>query len=349
MKHVEITPGGDATPLPAGFAHKGEHPQLEVPFTALVGEHILDGTKLSLTNAVVSGTLPGWADGKTVSTALRLNFSGFAVLLYVDVMIQKSEDEDATYTLMFTEPTGEHLAPLRYLLNSYISGDVVALGGVIGYTGPLTAKTKQAVEAPGMSYRIKNALRVGVVTALTAGLALIALNLVHQRIVFSYEPRPVTVTAPWQTLLATAAGQLTYVDPNAGKDEVIFAILANSGDYLSVKMPCDCTIQPMHHFVQGATIMRGTPIVRLSSGEAGLVANTEISAEGAVKLVAGERAELVMADGDVIPVTADILPSPTDGDRTVLIEMTLDEAADVEPGQVGRLRFRRSLLPAFLQ
>ncbi|WP_108483100.1 pilus assembly protein PilZ [Oceaniglobus ichthyenteri] len=347
MKHADLQPPDSAVALPAGFAHKGEHPQLEVPFTALIGTQMLTGRSLSLTSAVVSGAMPTGVDGTVVAMALRLNFSGFAVLLYVDAWVENGNEDD-TYTLHFTEPTGEHLAPLRYVLNSYIAGDIVSLGGFMGYTGPLSVKEKAAAQTPGLSHKIQNVVRRGIVIALTAGLALIALNLAHERVVFSYEARPVTVTAPGQTLMATAAGQLTYADPNAAKGEVVYSILANSGDYLSVKMPCDCTILPMRNFVEGATIMTGTPIVRLASGDAGLVANTEISAEGAVKLVSGQQAELVLANGTVVPVTPEILPSPDDGDRTVRVEMTLDDTTNVAPGQVARLRFRRNLLPSFL-
>lgn len=349
MKHVDLHSSEGSVALPAGFAHAGEHPQLEVPFTALVGSQVLDGRTLSLTGAVVSGDLDAEVEGTTVSCALRMNFAGFALVLYMESWVERVAGEDGVFTLHFSDPTGEHLAPLRYLLNSYIAGDVVSLGGVMGYTGPVSATKKAAAEKPGRMHRVQNLARRGIVVALSVGLALVALNLAHQRLVFSYEPRPVTVTAPGQTLLATAAGQLTYVDPDAGKDEVVYAMSANSGDYLSVRMPCDCDILPMRNFVEGATIMPGTPIVRLASGGDGLVANTEISAEGAVKLVGGQRAELVMADGSVVPVTPEILPSPEDGDRTVLVEMTLNDTAGVKPGDVGRLRFRRSLLPGFLR
>jgi len=347
MKHVNFPSSEGSSALPTGFAHQGEHPQLDVPFTVLVGSQILEGRSLSLTNAVVSGELDSNVEGKTVSVALRLNFPGFTVLLHVDAIIEGADE--GNYTLHFTDPTGEHLAPLRYLLNSYIAGDIVSLGGFMGYSGPLNAKPKKAKEKPGLSYKVQNVVRRGIVIGLTVGLALIALNLAHQRLMYSYEARPVIVTVPGQTLVATAAGQLTYVDPNAGKGDVVFAISSNSGDYLSVKMPCDCAIIPMRDFVEGATIMRGTPIIRITSGSEGLVANTEISAEGAVRLVAGQHAELVLANGKVVPATPDILPSPTDGDRMVPIEMKLGETADVTVGEVARLRFRRNLLPSFLR
>ncbi len=349
MKHVDLNNPNGAESIPASFPHMAEHPQLKVPFTVLVGSKIFEGASLSLTKAVVIGTPDINAGDTLVSAAIRMNFAGYALVLYMDAWIEKSAGDDGTYTLHFTEPMGEHAAPLRHILNSYIAGDIVSLSGVLGYTGPTSVKAKPKAEKPGLSFKLQNLVRRGIVIALTAGLALIALNLAHQRVVFSYEARPVTIMAPGQTLLATAAGQLTYVDPDARKGEVVYSILANSGDYLSVKMPCDCTVLPMRSFVEGATIMRGTPIARLASGSEGLVANTEISAEGAVKLVAGQTAELVLADGTILPVTPEILPSPQDGKATVPVEMVLDDTAGVSAGQVARLRFRRSLLPFFLR
>jgi len=349
MKHADLQTGDGAVALPATFASAGEHPQLEVPFTAIVGSRPMQGRSLSLTRAEVSGTVEDGVEGTVELVALTVNFSGFALLIYVDCWVERSGTEPGVYTLQFTDPMGEHAAPLRHLLNSYIAGDVVTLGGMMGYLGPLAVKGDVQAAAPGPWFRIRNILRRGFVAVLTVGLALVALHLAHQRVFFSYEGRPVTVTEAGQTLMATDSGQLTYVDPEAGKGEVVYAILANSGEYLSVKMPCDCAITPLRSFVEGATVLRGTPIVRLASGAGGLVANTEISAEGAVKLVGGHAAELVMADGSVVPVQPEILPSPEDGKWSVRVEMTLDDTADVSVGDVGRLRFRRSILPRFLK
>ncbi|WP_371156023.1 hypothetical protein [Jannaschia sp. 2305UL9-9] len=350
MKHVDLTAPRANTILPPAFAHGNEHPQLDLPFTALVDGRELKGRTLSITRAIVSGTLPDRAENGATDAVLRMNFDGFSIVLFIDVWVERTVGGDAgDYVLHFTDPTASHLAPLRYLLNSHIAGDIVSLNGVMGYTGPVSVKAKAEVQAPSRLYRIRNMARRAVVVTLTAGLALMALNLAHERVVFAYESRPVTVTSPGQTLLATAAGQLSYVDEEAELGDVVYSLVSNSGDYISVKMPCDCTLEPLRDFVEGATILPGTPLVRLVSGRAGLVGNTDISADGAVRLVGGDAVELVMTNGRIVPVTPHILPSREDANRTVPIEITLDDVTGVSAGDVARLRFRRHLLPAFLR
>ncbi|GIT91569.1 hypothetical protein JANAI62_20260 [Jannaschia pagri] len=346
MKHISPTETLAATALPAGFAHKGEHPQIDLPFTALVGGRKLDGISLSITEALARGTLPPAMEGTVVPVAARVNFDGFSIILFMDAMIERTGAPEAeTFTLRYVDPTASHLAPLRYLINSYIAGDMATVGGVMGYTGPLTAKGPAKTDTPGVMFKVQNIIRRSAVVGLSICLALIALNLAHNRAMYAYEARPVTVTAPGQTLLATAAGQLSYVDPKAGPGDVVYAIVANSGDYISVKMPCDCTVTPLRDFVEGATILPGMPLVQLANGQDGLVATTEISAEGAARLVDGDAAELVLADGTVVPVRPRILSGRLDSERSVPVSMTLLETGTAVPGDLARLRFRRHVLP----
>ncbi|RVT82571.1 hypothetical protein DXV76_15110 [Rhodobacteraceae bacterium CCMM004] len=346
MSQLETIFVDSAMPVPPApaAAHPGEHPQLDVPFTAYLDSYSLNGKSISLTHAVVEGTLAPEMDQTAASLGVRIDFNGFALVLFIDVWVEQTGER--TYSLRFTDPTGEHLASLRYLLNSYIAGDVVSLGGMMSYSGPLTVKAKAEATAPTLASKAKNALRRTLVVLLSVAMVLTAAHLVHERVIFAYEARPVTLTLPGTTLRATAAGQLSYVDTRADEGEVLYSVLANTGDFYSVKMPCDCGVQPMRDFVLGATVMPGTPLVRLSVGDGALVASAEISAEGAVKLLAGDRVELVTTDGAVIPVRPAVLPQQEPGARSVAIEMTLPEDAAVAAGDVARLRFRRDIVPA---
>lgn len=347
MKHSNPSEMQPPKALPTGFAHTGEHPQLELPFTALVGHRELKGTSISIMRAVVTGSLPVEAENSTQSVALRVNLDGFSLILWVDALVE-GVGTDAI-TLHFTDPTASHAAPLRYLLNSYVAGDIVSMGGMMGYTGPVSVKAKSGPQDLGRVHKIKNLLRRALVVVLTLLLAVLAFDLARDRILFAYEPRPVTITAPGQTLMATTAGQLAYIDAGAGPDQVVYSIAANSGEYISVKMPCDCGIQALRDFELGATVLPGSPLVRLTSGQEGLVASTEISPEGAARLVSGDRAELVTASGRVIPLRTRILPARDDTTRTIPIEMVLTETDGVSPGDVARLRLRKNLIPAILR
>uniref|UniRef100_A0A2A3JYQ9 Uncharacterized protein n=1 Tax=Alloyangia mangrovi TaxID=1779329 RepID=A0A2A3JYQ9_9RHOB len=278
--------------LPTGFAHDGEHPLVQMPFTVLIGTRQLRGESLSLTRAHAGGLMPRSSEERVTPMTLRFDLEGFSVSLYLDARITADPSEDGRVVLHFTDPTGAHLPPLRYLLNSYIAGDVVSVGGMLGYTGPVSFKSKPAAVVQPALHRVAGLGRRGLVMGLTAALAIVAAGIVHERLVYAYEPRPVILTEGGQTMRATAAGQLSYVDPDAQFGEVVYSILANSGDLLSVKMPCDCRIAPLEAFASGATVLPGTPLLDLLQSEGTLTASTEITFEGSARALAGAAPSL---------------------------------------------------------
>ncbi|MAQ84156.1 MAG: hypothetical protein CMH12_13095 [Maritimibacter sp.] len=340
------------TAVPDGFVHDGEHPQIPVPFTAVIGDRRMEGRSLSVTGAVVTGLLPPNAEGSVRPVTLRFDFEGFSTNLYPEVRVLRQGNEaDATYELRFTDPTAGHLAPLRYILNSAIAGDLVSIGQMLGYTGPTKVKTKPPLARRGVAGRAANGLKRLAILGLSVGLIVVAGQVIHNRVMFSYEGQPVVVSIPGETLRSTAAGQITYVNADAGAGDVIYSISANSGDFLSVEMPCDCDLQALPDFYEGATILPGTALVKLVEPDAGLEARTQVSFEGVARMFAGDEAELVLASGDVVPVSVSLMQGEgmEPGD-TVPAELALPDevAGTLAPGTTARLRFRRTLLPDWL-
>ncbi len=343
MSRIESVKAKKTTDVMIAAAHVGEHPQLAVPFDGYLGSTPVDGVSMSLTHAVVEGDLDASLVETVVPFAARVNFIGFSLLVYMDVWVEKTGAGE--YTLRYTDPTGEHLPSLRYLLNSYIAGDVVSLGGVMNYSGPLAAKSRKAAPPPSPMFRLKAIAWRIVMVFLGLGLAWNAANIVQDRVLFSYEAQPVTIAREGKVLRATTAGQLAYVDTEAGPGEALYAIVTPEGDYYSVEMPCDCAVKPLRDFSQGATVMAGMPLVQVSSRDGRLVANTTLSEGGAVRLLAGDTLELVMTDGRVIPVAAEVLPRLDETSGPLQVALNLDGQTGLEPGDLGRLRFRKTILP----
>lgn len=333
--------------LPQGFAHDGEHPQVAIPFTVLVSNRQLRGESLSLTRAVATGLMPRAADTLVSPVTLHFDMDGFSVSLYVSARIETAAaTEDGKTELFLIDPTGPHVAPLRYILNSFIAGDIVTMGGVLGYTGPVTVKPRADARRPGLWARVSRWFRRGMVVVLSLALAVIAGSLILNRVLFAYEPRPVTLEPAGQAVRATAAGQLSYVDTNATPGKVLYSVLANSGDLISVRMPCDCTVLPGESFAEGATVLPGETLVRLVESEAGLEAETMLTFAGSTRLAEGDAAQLVFDDGQIVPVTLTMKPERAAQSGTVAAQVNLPTGLDRPSGATARLRFQRQLLPA---
>ena len=333
-----------------GFIYKDEHPQLQIPFTAQIRDRRLEGKSISVTQAIVSGLLPPSGDGARDTVVLRFDFEGFSVSIFAEVQIEKLGASDSSeICLRFCEPTASHLAPLRYIMNSHLAGDLVTVGRFLGYTGPTQIKQNAPAAKSGMMSGAGKGLRHLALLGLSAALIFMAATVIRERVVFSYEARPVTLNASGDTMRATAAGQVSFINENARFGEVAYSISANSGELLSVRMPCDCEVSLQPGFYEGATVLAGTPLLTLARPDAPVQATTQISLEGAARILAGDEAELVLRDGRIVPVAIDLMDQTDNTPSVDLVgaQITLVDPAMEETviGETGRLRFRRDLLP----
>ncbi|MEL6838262.1 MAG: hypothetical protein AAFP85_03165 [Pseudomonadota bacterium] len=339
--------------VPGGFVYENEHPQLQLAFSAHIGDRRMEGKSLSVTKACVSGLLAPAANWKRQPVILAFAFEGFVVSLFLEADIYKVGAEDsADFELVFNDPTASHLAPLRYILNSHLAGDLVTMGRFMEYAGPTQVKANAGQPKRTLMNRLRDGVRASLLVALSVGLVAVAANVVHQRLAFSYEARPVLIDQQGDTLRATAAGQITYADSNANAGDVVYSIGANTGSLLSVRMPCDCEIQPAPEFYEGATVLAGTPLVKLVAQDAELQASTQISYQGVARLLAGDQPELVFPDGRILPVLLDLADAadlPPNAD-VVTADIRIDptDADTVTIGETAQLRFRRNLWPAVL-
>lgn len=286
-------------PVPSDFGYEAEHPILPIPFKVQIGDAKLEGVELSITAAYVAidGALdPAWRGHKQFIT-LQFDFQGFSVMLFPEVVVQGSR-KDGEMTLQFMDPAGPHLPQLRYIINSFIAGDFVALGGMMSYTGPTQPKAAKAPEGADKKFRIR-----GFAVALGSFLLLAATVLVlAYRLTQSYEPRPVFIERAGTVMKATTAGQITFINPEAAKGEVVFSVQANSGDLLNFSLPCDCEVTVNEGVLAGATVLPDDSILTFFDSSVSVRVHTLLSIAGLTKAMGGEQAFLDMNDGRSVPV-----------------------------------------------
>ncbi|MCB1335627.1 MAG: hypothetical protein KDK26_18820 [Roseivivax sp.] len=333
--------------IPVDFVYDTEHPVLPVPFTLSIGEQKFQGTGLSITAAFVKA--PGQFDpallGTRFVTKLQFDFDGFTVAIYPECQVAGTRDGDEI-ALQFIDPTGPHLPQLRYILNSYIAGDFVTMGAMLGYTGPTKPKAPKEKAAEDPRRRLKS---LG--TAVLSGvLILAAANVLVTRYVTKFEPRPVIVERAGTEMRATAAGQVAYLNANARQGEVVFTINSNSGDVLNFQLPCDCQIALADGLVEGATVLPIDPILTFFDNTVGVRVRTQMSVEGLAKAMDGERVYLDMADGRSVPVRV-VVSSATNasalrGELYVPVDLVAEEGAlgPADIGQTARVRLAKPIL-----
>jgi hypothetical protein len=271
-------PHQDSTPRPTPHRTGNEYPLLDIPFSALIDGRRYSGEGISLVEAEVSGLIDPALDGTERVVQLVFEFPGFQILLSPSVRIWRTR-EDA-FELVFTEPTGDHHAQLRQLLNDYISGDLTSSGALMR-SADLTrdgAPRHPADAKPGFGARVRRVLGTLMILALAAILIATAAYLVDRRVFTTHITTPARVMPAGQTLRATADGQISFVDVEAGEGDVLYAIDTSDGETLTIAMPCDCSARPINA-TPGDTVLAGDAVFAVASGDAGLVIEAEVPRE----------------------------------------------------------------------
>jgi mannuronan synthase len=296
----DFEPGGLGQDMgPARLDAGNEHPNTNIPFTAIIDGRQFSGSSISLVSATVSGLAGAEMDGAERIAVIRFGFGIYSISVPVAARINRTHAPTGAFRLDFAEPAGEHLPILRYLLNSYVAGDIVSLNGIVSLRekavsggGALPAAKKTTSQRLAFTGRL---LATGLASA---ALLAVAANLAYQRFLTSDVTQLAVISQGGEAMRAIASGQLGYLNPSAAKGEVVYAIRAASGDTLNVVMPCDCKAVAAN-VLEGSTVLSGETVVELlRAGAAPSVLATVDSAQ-AKRLLAGDSAELRFAGGAI--------------------------------------------------
>jgi alginate biosynthesis protein Alg44 len=279
-----------ATDLPV--AGPTDHPVIAMPFHVEIDGRQYKGRGISLVRAEVAGLIDPHMAGLERMAWLVFRFQGFTVGLSVEVRMQDVDPAKGTATLVFVDPTGEHLPQLRHLINAYIAGDLVTLGQAMSIRPPMPGKPKGRQD-PHLMRRMGGTL---VLLVLTAALVGLVGSKVFQRVFTEHLSAPVIAGYEGRTLAATATGQIDFLEPEARAGEVAFAIRANTGQVYSVVMPCDCRVEALG-VAAGSTVFAGDPVLRVSARDAGVVLTGFALPEETLDLARAQSVDLKFADG----------------------------------------------------
>lgn len=338
--HDKKPKGARMAPAPAAEpAIHGDHPVIRLPFNVVINGRSYQGNGLSIVGAEATGLIDPQLHGRVQVATLNFNFPGYSISLPVDAAIGAGAPESGTVTLRFLEPTGPHLPQLRYILNSYVGGELIGVDGLIR-TGDKAEKTR--AEAPAAKPPASRSIATGLRWGAFAGLGLLLVGFVGVKLYERLFVTPVTglstITLDGMDLRAISPGQLDFVNPAATKGEIAFAIRTTAGEVLAVSMPCDCVVAP-GAAQSGATVLAGDTVMTVAPADAPVVITSHVDGNGLRRLAAGGRADVHMPDGSATTASLDaselpgLLRSATaDG---ASIPVTLVPASPIEPALVG--------------
>lgn len=336
-----------APAVPAGFGLENEHPMLTMPFSLKVGNEWFQGQRISVTEIEVAASKETLVAGNRELATLIFPFESMAITLTAEVTATGRGDSN-TGILLFSEPTGAHLAQLRYIINSYIAGDLVTLKGLMSYSGPTQPKATKAAEKRTVRDRVRS---IGLAVA-SLLIAFVAGTVVFSRYTSSYEMHPVFIERAGHAMQATVAGQVTYLNPNAMDGEVAYSIASTTGDVLSFQMPRDGQVVLSSEIFEGATVLPTDLILTIFDDTSTLRLRTMISIEGLTRALQGDPVTIELRDGRKLPVEINVRDTTRAatlrGDLFVPIDLTVRDGSlglsDINKS--ARLRLSKTLLGA---
>jgi alginate biosynthesis protein Alg44 len=325
----------------AALAPRGEHPILNIPFTVVIDGRSYEGTGISMVGAHATGLVTHQLEGERRLATLQFAFVGFNINLVVDTAIRDVHPETGALTLMFLEPTGPHLPQLRYILNSYIAGDLVGVDSVIAVAGEpadaLGGKKASAGKTRSIGRFFGQILRIGATAVLTVALVGFVSTKIYERFFILPIGGLSIVSKEGTTLRAISSGQLDFVSTTAKKGQPAFAIHTLSGDVLTIQMPCDCDVVPGQAKV-GDTMIAGDPVMQVAPANAPMIIRTSVVPDTLRALVAGAIAEVHFPDGSTTDAKLDpksMQSSPLSIGGAQGVEIALTPMGNVPAGTLG--------------
>jgi alginate biosynthesis protein Alg44 len=295
VDHMTIAP-------PLMGTDPAEHPVLGLPFAAEIDGRNYRGEGISLTRAEIVGLIDPHLDAASRLVTLQFAFDGFTVALAVECVIDAPSGAGRA-VLAFRDPAGDHLPQLRHLLNSWVAGDVVAMGPVLGISTQRPAAKPKAAAGEGSSL-IRRLAGASALALLTGVLVLSVARIGYARLYAVQVPVAAQAVTQGQTLRAVAAGQIGYVNAQADVGEVAFTLATIGGPSVSIAMPCDCVGQLTGKGV-GDTVLAGDPVMTLAAPDAPLVLGLSLPREYLYELAAADHLTAEFPDGQTLRLHAD--------------------------------------------
>ncbi|TLP47171.1 hypothetical protein FDK21_09245 [Cohaesibacter sp. CAU 1516] len=282
-----------------------EHAYLQMPFMVSIDGRQYEGNGISLVNAFVTGLAAREYSGVSKLATFKFPFEGFTFTLQIEILMLCVDEKIGKYRLDFLKPTGSHLAHLRYVVNSYVAGELVTMNDLLSINEDKLQTGKKSAETGSHPLvRItKRIVGTAFVFAATLGLALFVGTLVQNRLFVFDVPALATIAPDGSAITAPKGGRLIFFNPAATFKEPLFAIQTIEGEQFTAINPCDCKLLISETVDVGEIVNEGTALAIVPSDRTEPLIKAQVPDKIAKSLIYGGVAEARMPDGRQIALS----------------------------------------------
>jgi len=299
--------------MPTQIVHEAENSRQHARYNIPV-KLILDGQDYTIEEWSVSGfsikDLPESVtqkQGQNYEAKLAFNFSDFETSLDVQFETVWFDEESGLCGCRFTHLAPNQLSVLYYVINAYLSGEVVSTGDLINvlrrenHTEDNNGDKENKPKTNRLTQRLKQAFGYLVLVAIVVALLSFIIYSIYQR-TYVVESLSAKADAPVVVVRAPLPSYLHSLtdnkNSNVKKGELVALAKLIGGGSNSIESPCDCSIVSIHA-IDKQFVDRGEPIMTLLPSDAELYINAKFSYHAIKKLTVGQLAKIRFADGQI--------------------------------------------------
>jgi alginate biosynthesis protein Alg44 len=282
-----------------------QHPRYRLPVRC-----IHNGTQISVVDVSVGGLALRAGSlsvqpGKVLDLTLVFPFSGYELTLPINAEVRYIAEEHSRIGLRFVDVSPRQHNLLRFILDAYLSGEVVEAGDILDVVSRRNeGKTREVPQRPQPVGFVANAAHHGRAVAGYAGIGaatLLLLGFVGMGIferMYHIPAQNALITADLVNVPAPSNGQLTFVatgnEVKAG--EPLLTIQGPQGSSVVIDSPCNCLVQTRYSRAS-SFVREGMPVLALREKTSMPYVAASIPQDQVLRFYRGASAMIEYADG----------------------------------------------------
>lgn len=284
-----------------------QHTRYRIPLTVTIAGKEYQVLDWSVAGLAMSGTIDGAAVGATYPIRLMFPFETFGMNLDGEAEVVYMDGEKKRVGMRFVNTTRQFANMTRFIIDAYISGEVVSAGDLLEVSARHYEAKPRAEKSAGpvspaqrlrrMSGRVA---RIAAVAMLTVGLTAFVAVSINERL-FYVPANTAVISTDLVTIPAPTSGSLAFLatEPEVSRGDPVAAIETIDGKQIYVNSPCDCA-NYMNLAQIGDFVTLGTPLISFRRPDAKPYIAAYVELDRAVKIMEGARAVARLADGSRI-------------------------------------------------
>lgn len=225
-----------------------QHARYKLPLKCVIEQHRYATIDWSVAGVGVATGPTVFPVGKIVPIQLQFPFEGFDFSLNMKAEVRYSESSIGRTGLKFVEISESNVRILRYVLDSYLAGEILTVNELLDFAGrPISIKPRaQAAPASEQSLAqrsttlLRQSARIAAALLVTAGIVALLANSIYQKL-WTFEATRAVVRIDSTPVFSPGNGRVTHLMTGPVKvGERILTVLTDSGQSMSVVASCDC-------------------------------------------------------------------------------------------------------------